>query len=578
LYYNLSVTDNILELSKSIMELSKSLSKSLCKSFNLNEISEFNFDDDTFAYKVNYYTNYNAIDDFGKNKCTTNSSQNGCTTNSGQNGCIVNPIQVKPIRCDATIVKCEHKQDYHVWTLVMKDTLVVSDNTNSENDMSLRIPITPSYLCKLLYYHKMKTLGELKLFKFIFPDKPEHSTSILELKLRIELPYGNEIIDIPHDDDEILVKTVSFYLTPTEISDSERFNKTLLKMKEEITAENKNNMAILETQITSFKNEIDVLSNKIMSIATNCNNNNINLQVLADLDKTRGDLAKTKDDLAKIKDEFSKYATKGQLIEYANMKDLNKYATKTDFGQYNAILEDMPKIRGELGKIKDDLTKYATKGQLFEYATTKELTKYATKTDFDNSTTNTESMTKISQELAKTKEDLSKTKVDLNKTNEALGKTMDELNRHANKGQTTSCDLAYNAIKGELSNCATKNDLSNCATKNDLAKIKEELVKTKNELTKVKEELAKCVNSTRGNESAKCADKGDVAIINGNANANTANTNISYGYNYPSQYVSPYVYPNRGDSPYNEPAKSANKENVAVHNKTEAPHIAPKST
>jgi hypothetical protein len=355
----------------------------LSKSFNLNETSDIIFSESSFVYIVKYCPNDNVVG-------------------------------------DTTFVRCEHKQENYVWSLVM------NDKTNSESNKSLKIPITPLYLYKLLYQRRVGSLD--KLFEFKFPETYKAPTSSLELKLLIKLPH-----------DETLMDTVSFFLEPTEISESERFNKKLFNLRESITAEYNNEIAALKdendelkTELASLKNELSNLSIKISSITTNSNDHNAMMSFLANY-ATKNDLANcaTKAELAGCTTNLANCATKGDLANYSTKSDLANCATKGDLANYST---------------KSDLANYSTKGDLGNYSTKGDLANYATKADLGNYS--------IKGDLANyaTKGDLA---------NYAIKA---DLGNYSIKG-----DLANYSTKGDLANYATKAEFAGCATKAELA-------------------------------------------------------------------------------------------------------------
>jgi hypothetical protein len=458
----------------------------LSNSFNLNEHSDFDFIEKPFEYKVKYCSSDGVIG-------------------------------------SSTLIRMEHIDEGFVWCLVMNYVTQLENN-----DKSLKIPITPQYLCKLLFQHKEGKLDNF--FKFELPETYKAHTSSLVLKLHIVLP---------HNDDNMPETCVSFFMEPTEIPDNDRFNKKIMKLRENLMAEcmaecdgkmnvflnktktfiekkikpveliknnellkyeNNNLKTELETlkhKNNNFENEFDFLKNEIILLRHALNNNYATKRELNDnidrIESFHNGIINTLDICA----------TKSDLNKYITKSDSDKHITKNEFSNELIKCATKEELNGMTDRINsisefvtiNDLAKYATKSEinnvLAEYAIKNELTKYVTKTELNNELTKYATNIIIKDELNKyvaetvIKDELTKyvTKPEIN----------NELTKYATKTE----------INNELTRYATKTEINN-----ELAKYAANRTQTSVLVTYlVKDELAKCATKTEVNDSlVKCTD------------------------------------------------------------------------
>ena len=252
---------------------------------------------------------------------------------------------------DTTFIECVHNEDYYAWSLTM------NEKTTTESNNYLNFPITPSYLHKLLYQYKEGSLD--KIYEFKFPETYEDPSLNIMFELCIKLPY-----------DENLVDTFHFYLEPSEISDSDRFNKKLLNLKESMVAEKKNELELLKDELVSLKDELVSLKNEFASLKDKYNNithllgnyYGTNNEIKTEL-KNNYVTNSALMDYAATRSGLENYVMKGELANYAVKSELDNYSTKSD----NAAT-------------KSELANYATKSELANYAIKSELDNYVIKT------------------------------------------------------------------------------------------------------------------------------------------------------------------------------------------------------
>ena len=304
---------------------------------------------------------------------------------------------------NATFIECVHNEDYYAWSLTM------NEKTNSESNKYLKFPITPSYLHKLLYQYKVGSLD--KIYEFKFPEKYKVPSSNIMFELCIKLPY-----------DENLVDTIPFFLEPSEISDSDRFNKKLLNLKESMVAEKKNELESLKDELESLKNEFVSLKNKHDNI-TNLLSNYVTKDELENKLENELDSFTDNDAFNELKHELThQYATKSELLSHAAKCEFAnnemKAGLKNNYVTNSALMD--------YAATRSGLVNYVMKGELANYAAKSELDNYSTKSD-----------------NAATKSELA--------------------------NYSTKSELANYATKSELANYSTKSELANYATTSELA-------------------------------------------------------------------------------------------------------------
>ena len=294
---------------------------------------------------------------------------------------------------NATFIECIHNEDYYAWSLSM------NEKTNSESNKYLKFPITPQYLYKLLFQYKEGLLD--KIYEFKFPESYKDPTSNIMFELCIKLPYDDNLVDI-----------IPFFLEPSVISDSDRFNKKLLNLKESMVAEKKNELESLKDELVSLKNEFVSLKDKYDNLSNFLENYVTKDELEKELDamtnETETQLGTTLINYA-TKEELSNHATNCAFANNEIKADLNKNYVGKDalvghvISQFNdlnknyvskgTLLEEIDRITHGLHnkyvpkiELTSILHDYPTKYEVANtYATVHEVTNnYATKSELDN--------------------------------------------------------------------------------------------------------------------------------------------------------------------------------------------------
>ena len=194
---------------------------------------------------------------------------------------------------NATSIKCIHKDDFYVWSLI------VNNNVTAKSD-NLNFLITPFHLFNLLRRYKNATLD--KVYDFKFPETYDTPNSCIILELHFKLP---------HDDLNIIVP---FYLRPCTIPESERFDKKLLKLRETMTTDYNNDIATIKDAINKLSESDQFVKKNDIHIFFKTGRSHLNQKFLT-LEKTmQTDIVTLKDEIATLKNEISKLSKEKEVI------------------------------------------------------------------------------------------------------------------------------------------------------------------------------------------------------------------------------------------------------------------------
>jgi len=249
---------------------------------------------------------------------------------------------------DITKITCSHDEEYYCWSNIISEP--IRTEKHSQNQANFDIAITPKLLLTILKeFHKGKLANT---FKLKFPKEYKTVTTDLFVEINTKLPYS----------DDIDIKFIC--LKPDSITEADRFDFKLDRMKRTIEKENSIVVSEFQSEITKLTAEIEKLNNKIISMDKKMDTciTLYNIKNFA-----------TKDDLDKVSTEIQNINNKIIEIEkeeeydgpdFAFVDDLEKCATKVELAKYATKQELCRHGRAYIVK----LAGYATKNDLDKYA------------------------------------------------------------------------------------------------------------------------------------------------------------------------------------------------------------------
>jgi hypothetical protein len=252
---------------------------------------------------------------------------------------------------DKLLIEAFHTHECLFWNVIIDDSYEIHEGQTT----SLSIKLTPALIFKFF-----KDYIELTLDKTVTIDLPDKYKDV-DVQLAIVF-----IFTLPYDSSYCNAKTI--FLQPKKISEAERFNLKLIRIKNEIEEAHKIEIKLLSEKIKTLENsighdKIKELENSISNAQSECETENISIT------KTIKTLA-TKDELQAIRNFIGVLATKAEIALLATKAEISLLANKADISKTLAT--------------KDEIKTFATKDEITLLATKAEITLLATKDEIKN--------------------------------------------------------------------------------------------------------------------------------------------------------------------------------------------------
>jgi len=242
-----------------------------------------------------------------------------------------------------TKITCSHNEEYYCWSKTISEPILTEKHSTDRSSFVLEL--TPKLLFTILKEFRDNKLDNT--FELKFPKKYKTVTTDLFIEINTRLPYS----------DDVDIKFI--YLEPGSITEAERFDFKLDRMKRTIEKENSSAIAELQSEIAKLQN------------------------VLSDIGKLYSEIKKINNKTALIDDEMDRFVNADD-INNALRRDLVEYATKDELGKVSTEIQDIKnnitiiKKDVDVCALETDLQEYATKAELAIYATNQDLAQYAT--------------------------------------------------------------------------------------------------------------------------------------------------------------------------------------------------------
>jgi len=147
-------------------------------------------------------------------------------------------------------IKCSHNEEYYVWSKTISDNFLSDQNITKS---CVQITLTPLLVFKILEEFVNKTLNNI--YSMSFPKNYKTPDTLLVIEITTKMPY----LDV--------MNRINIYLEPMLITEVDRINIKLARLKESLIVPQQNEINTLGSSIrTISETTTQLISNSIADI------------------------------------------------------------------------------------------------------------------------------------------------------------------------------------------------------------------------------------------------------------------------------------------------------------------------